>query len=258
MQLYGKYKGLYKKIVDLCLTICFQNSQYIICHSAKIKKWVESYNLSSNAKAVISSMGANSRLFYSRDLNESKANIGFSPSDTLFVDTGSFTPWGGEEFLISAMDELNKRGSINKKFLVLTSNGFLFEKCRTIVSDRGLQNHVIFKNSIPYEKVPDFINAADLCFCLKRHELDVTSPNRLFEYIFCKRPVVVTSAYKPYFQKFNGIIYVDPTNIKAIADIMENFGSIAGTIPLQHDYEEAIKEHSWDAIVSKLLQELRL
>jgi glycosyltransferase involved in cell wall biosynthesis len=122
----------------------------------------------------------------------------------------------------------------------------------------GLQEHVIFKNGVPYELVPDYINAADLCFCLKRPELDVTSPNRLFEYVCCKRVAVVTNSYKNYFNEFNSLIYVDPDNVTAIADVMESSRSITASESLEHDHDRVIKNYSWNAVVDRLLLELRI
>jgi glycosyltransferase involved in cell wall biosynthesis len=258
LKLYGKYKGLYKLLVDFCLYKCFNKADYVICHSEKIKKWVESYNIKNSEKLIISSMGANPDIFYPKDSKEAKKKLRFLESDIIFLDTGTFTPWGGADLLISAMNILKNRNKIENKYLLLTGTGSNKEKLINQTEKFGLKNNVIFYNGIAYEKVPDFINAADLCFCLKKEFLDVTSPNRLFEYIFCNKPVALTKEYKIFFPLFKGLIFVSSYDANEVADIMENFMSIVDYKLILHDYNIAITEYSWNSIVKKLIRNLKL
>jgi glycosyltransferase involved in cell wall biosynthesis len=258
LQQYKKYRGFYKLIVDFCLNYCFKKSDIIICHSMKIKSWVESYGLQGKGRAIISSMGANPNLFVGDNSAGAKQKLGYSPSDIIFIDTGTFTPWGGEDALISAMGKLRETNKLTGNYLFLTGRGDLQKQYQEQVAQLGLGNNVIFKNGVPYEKVADYINAADLCFCLKKPQLDVTSPNRLFEYLFCAKPVVLTDVYQPYFSMFSSIQYADPKNNNFIVYLMEHFKTIFDYNAIMEDCKTAKREFSWDAIAHKLLHELRI
>jgi len=77
---------------------------------------------------------------------------------------------------------------------VLLGDGDGLEDLRQLVEDLGIQNRVSFNRPVSYEEVPEWINRCDAGI-LPFQSWDgwnVSSPIKLFEYLACGKPVIVT------------------------------------------------------------------
>ena len=57
----------------------------------------------------------------------------------------------------------------------------------------NVANKCIFTGKIPYEKVPLYINIADVCVDLKKNLPFGYSSLKLYEYMACEKPVVASN-----------------------------------------------------------------
>jgi glycosyltransferase involved in cell wall biosynthesis len=92
--------------------------------------------------------------------------------------------------------------------LVIVGDGRGFSKLIDLASSERVADHVIFKGFVPYEEIPFTIYTADCFICPlpDRLEWNVSSPIKIFEYLACEKPIILTpiSAHKDIFndQKF--------------------------------------------------------
>ena len=69
-----------------------------------------------------------------------------------------------------------------------------------LADSHGILEHILFTGVVPYEDVPLYISASDICvapFISRRNERIGLSPLKIYEYLACGRPVVAS--------KINGI-----------------------------------------------------
>lgn len=63
---------------------------------------------------------------------------------------------------------------------------------KSFVQENDLQEHVVFFGEKPFEELPVYINASDICLGLF-HDKPGISPLKLFEYMACGKPIVCNS-----------------------------------------------------------------
>ena len=99
---------------------------------------------------------------------------------------GHLAAWQGVEFLIYASPLiLGKCPEI--RFLVV-GDGVMRDKLLELVSEFGLADKFVFTGRVPYECVPLYINAADVCvapFIRERNSKIGLSALKTYEYLAC-------------------------------------------------------------------------
>ena len=140
--------------------------------------------------------------------------------------------------------------------LIIVGGGYLLEKLKKLVADRGLNDNVVLTSWQPYETMPQYINLADICinpFKINDTTRDIM-PCKILQYLACGKPVLATplpgmKAIIP--NEDYGVIYSD------IDEFAEN------TIKLLRDdkrrrevgergYKYAKKNHDWSGIAQRL------
>jgi glycosyltransferase involved in cell wall biosynthesis len=120
-----------------------------------------------------------------------------------------------------------------------------------------INNMFIFTGSVPYEKVPLYINASDICvapFRIKRNMKIGLSPLKVFEYLACEKPIVSSEILNlEFIEQQNLGILVKPEDpdelakaiIKLLKDdkLREEMG--------KNGRKYVVKNHSWEAIGRK-------
>ncbi len=86
----------------------------------------------------------------------------------------------------------------------------------------GIEDRFIFTGVVPYDRVPAYINASDVCaapFILARNAKIGLSPLKLYEYMACGKPVVASaiSGVADALEASKGGISVLPENPEALA-----------------------------------------
>jgi len=150
--------------------------------------------------------------------------------------------------------ELAKASGNHRNIKVLTlGKGDLWDVLRTIRRKYGLDGRIITVGWKPYEEVPKYIAASDICL-LPAYNNEVMRnivPIKMYEYMAMAKPVIATKlpGVMKEFGEGNGVIYVDRPEdvVKKAIELIES-GSIE---------EEGIKarkfveKYSWDNVVDE-------
>lgn len=204
-------------------------------------------------KTMIVDAGVNTSLFRP-DLNARKeVRAAYALGDSVVIGyVGSFQDWHGIEDLVEASVVLS-RSTPNVKFLLVGPNS---EKTRHLVNRLGIADFFIFTGPVPYNLVSQYINAADVMVSptnpMKSEWTRIHGPPeqfKIFEYMACRKPVVVTSVGPMLRVVTNGVsgLTVPPANPKALAAAIsalvqdrENAERIASNA-----YELVQERYSW-------------
>lgn len=225
----GNYPHHYIKLCIWNERRSYTMCKKIICVTTGIKNGIiELYNVPEEKIAVISN-GANIDIFFPMNTKDSKRELKLEESSKYVCFVGNLAPWQGVEYLIKAVPfVLHKCPNLN--FLVI-GDGPMKSELIQLTHDIGVSNSFIFTGSIPYNKVPLYINASDVCvapFIKERNSKIGLSPLKLYEYMACGKPVVASaiSGVSEVLEFSNGGILVIPENpellANAIVTLLEN------------------------------------
>ena len=207
----------FSKILKFGEMITIKNSDKIISVTEKIKDvFLEEYKIK-EAKVIVINNGVNIDLFTPiMDKGVIKKEIRIKNDEYVVGFIGTFKQWHGLEYLIKSASLVTKELP-NTKFL-LVGDGILKENCITLVKHTGLTDNFIFIDTVPYEEVPRYMNAFDVCAILKKKDIP-GSPLKLWEYMACGKPVIATNTedFKA-LEEYNAGILVDPEKTEDIAD----------------------------------------
>jgi glycosyltransferase involved in cell wall biosynthesis len=111
-------------------------------------------------------------------------------------------------------------------FLVV-GDGPMREDLEAAVKRGGLRNHFVFTGMMNYEKIPIYINMADLCVLPKRRLKSGYSPLKLYEYMACGKPIIASRVGGLDFIEKEGVgRLVEPEDAKslklAILDLLQD------------------------------------
>lgn len=230
----------------------------IVSVTDKLKnELVRVYSVPAEKVHVINN-GANTDIFKSLDRKQARAELGLDDSKKYVCFVGHLAAWQGVEFLIhSAPLILDKCPEV--RFLVV-GDGIMKDKLQKIASERGISDKFIFTGRVPYENVPVYINAADVCvapFIKERNSKIGLSALKTYEYLACGKPIVASSipGVKDLIDLSGGGISVPPENpgelanavVKLISD--ENMRNAMG----EKGRKYVVENHSWDGVARKIL-----
>lgn len=252
------YPPIYTKVCAFNERRNYNYSQKIICVTSGIKNGlINLYNIPSK-KIVVINNGANTDLFYPIDSEASRAKLELEISKKYICFVGNLARWQGVEYLIEASPLILQRCP-NLSFLVI-GDGIMKSKLIQLTHKFGVSDNFIFTGSVPYDKVPLYINASNVCvapFIMERNAKIGLSPLKLYEYMACGKPVVASaiSGVSEVLELSKGGISVPPENSEALADaitvllendaLSEEFGS--------NGYHYVMMNHSWSNIAKKVI-----
>jgi glycosyltransferase involved in cell wall biosynthesis len=88
---------------------------------------------------------------------------------------------------------------------------------------RSLDN-VVFVDSVPKERVCDYINASDVCTAvlMKNDTFKTVYPNKVFDYMSCKRPIIIAidGVARKLVEDAGAGLYAEPENPEAFVDAL--------------------------------------
>lgn len=114
--------------------------------------------------------------------------------------------------LIEVATELSKNKNPEVKLLVV-GDGDAYEKLQNIKKNHNLINSLILTGKQPYEKIPEFISAANICILPAYTDEKIMQeivPIKIYEYLAMSKPVITTElpGVMLEFSHKNGISYV--------------------------------------------------
>jgi glycosyltransferase involved in cell wall biosynthesis len=202
--------------------------------------------------------GANTDLFRPMDKIESVDKLGLDQGFSYVCFSGNLAPWQGVESLISAFPTLIE-GHPDLR-LLLVGDGVLRNDLEKMVQDLGVRDHISFTGRVPYEDVPLYLNASEVCVApfsgILRNIKYGFSAIKLYEYMGCGKPFVTTSVcgIEDEIEKNKIGIVVPPDEPEALAEAIAN---------LLQEEEMAIEmgrrgrslaeiEHSWNSVARRI------
>ncbi|HEC93252.1 MAG TPA: glycosyltransferase WbuB [Candidatus Atribacteria bacterium] len=246
----GKY--IEKKIL--------RNSDKVIVINEKLKEFVVKMG-SDPKKTHVEKAGMDfNRFNLEIDGSWIREKYGIKKEDFVLFFVGWLYDFGGlKEVAIRLSEVLDKNPNIK---LLIVGEGDAYNDLQKIQKEYHLDNNMILTGKQPYEKVPDFISAADICLLPAyptEKMMQEIVPIKTYEYMAMNKPVIATKlpGVMKEFGEDHGVIYVEKpedTLDKAI-ELIEN-----GTIK-EHGLRARrfVEKYNWDNVVNDfeaILEEL--
>ena len=149
--------------------------------------------------------GVNTRMFQNITLSKKQKSSKFN-----LLYQGSLSPNRGIDLMIKSLALL--KNSIKKNIMLsIAGGGPYLNIFKKMAFELGLAEHIHFTGFIPYEKMPLIIQSADCCICPLPDlpEWNVSSPLKVFEYLACGKPIILTpiAAHKQIITNHDFIIW---------------------------------------------------
>ncbi len=142
---------------------------------------------------------------------------------------GVVTKNRGIDRVLQAISRLNEK-KIRQILFQVIGDGPYLKNLKKMCFDLGITNSVSFKGYIPYEVVPEHLIDTDCFICPlpDRPEWNVSSPLKVFEYLACAKPIILTPivSHKNIIKDYKYIIWTNGDKVydfsKAIEYAFEN------------------------------------
>jgi glycosyltransferase involved in cell wall biosynthesis len=209
-------------------------------------------------KIFVINNGANIDLFRPMNQKKVKAELRLEESKKYVCFVGNLAAWQGVEFLIYASTFILEKCP-DVRFLVV-GDGAMKSKLLELTSELGLLDKFIFTGRVPYESVPLYINAADVCvapFIKGRNAKIGLSALKTYEYLACGKPIVASSipGVKDLIEFSGGGISVSPENPEELANAVIELilNEKTRTLMGERGCKYVVENHSWNEVVRKIL-----
>jgi len=211
-----KMTGMLRRIIIKFESKTFSLTNKIVVVTSKLKETLQSdYGVPEN-KIVVVENGANTELFKPMNPEKIMKELNLEENYNYVGFSGSFKQWHGLDNLVRSAPLILKEVE-NTKFL-LVGDGPMKEQIIQMVNDLNLTDKFIFINRVPYEEVPKYANAFDVCVILKKRDIP-GSPLKLWEYMACGKPVIATNTQDfRVLEEYNAGIVVDSEKTEEVAD----------------------------------------
>lgn len=150
--------------------------------------FISTYDLNP-ARVVCIPNGANTDRFRPLDRESCREIVGVGSEDRVVCFVGNLTPWQGVQSLVRAIPLLTQE--VPNVRLMVVGDGPEAPKIRALAASLGVDDVVRFDGDVPYEKVPIYLGAADVCVA-PFEATRKASPIKVFEYMACGRAVVAS------------------------------------------------------------------
>ena len=245
-------------LTNMSLKFNCKNADGIVSVTQGIKEEITTqYNIP-DEKIVVIENGANTDLFKPMGTTKARKKLNLDRNNSYIGFVGHLAPWQGVEYLIKAAPLILKEIP-NTKFLVV-GDGSMNEELINLAAKAGVADNFIFTGAVPYEEVPKYINASDVCvapFITERNERIGLSPLKIYEYLACGKPVASSRIPNlEFIEEQNAGILAEPENIeelsKAIIRILKDE-------KLREDMGEngrgyVVKNHRWEVVAKRVAE----
>jgi len=142
----------------------------------------------------------------------------------IFTYLGDISKNRGINLVLEALSILKKNYQENIVFQVI-GNGTDLANLKSISSALKINKIVDFKGYIPYEFLPKYLRDTGCFICPlpNRSEWNVSSPIKVFEYLACKKPIILTPipAHKNIVENEDFIVWTDGDKIEDFVKSIE-------------------------------------
>lgn len=245
-------------LIKLCQRLNFRLANGIISVTDGIKNvLVERYKIPASKMAVISN-GTDAEHFRPIPQEEAREKTGLEKDKRYVGFVGSCYPYHDIPTLINAAPAIIERYP-DVRF-VIVGEGVARKEWEGMVREKGITDYFIFTGYKPYEIIPYYINAFEVCvapFTIERNQNIGISPMKLFDYLACGKAVVGSDIREAgdILKTMNIGATVLPEDAKALAEaiikLMEN-PNIRKEMG-ERGRELVLKEFTWEAKVKEIM-----
>lgn len=186
-----------------------------------------------------------------------RQHYGLSKEDIVLFFMGWLYQFSGLKEVASRLAQIDNH---NLKLLVV-GEGDAYEKLQQIRDSHGLQDRVILTGKKPYQEIPKFIAASNICLLpsyLDEKIMQDIVPIKMYEYMAMSKPVIATRlpGVVREFGDDNGVVYVDkPEDVVTKATELIQSGKMK---ELGQKARSFVERYSWENITDqfeKILEE---
>ena len=254
-EMQGRHTNLIKSIIGRKVrNFFFRHTNMIIAVSPEIKKeLIKQYDIPIKKIEVVSN-GANIEIFKPLDKQIVQDELSLSNEFKYICFVGNLAPWQGVEYLINVAPFILKKIP-EMKFLIV-GDGIMKEKWEEMINNKSLSNDFIFVGSVPFETVPKYINASDICAAIFTNNRKC-SPIKVLEYMACAKPVILNDIGDDtkIFVKSNSAFFVSVENPDRFANELYKIISNEDLKQIGTNGRKFILEnYTWKNTVHKILE----
>ncbi|MFA5029979.1 MAG: glycosyltransferase family 4 protein [Patescibacteria group bacterium] len=193
-----------------------KRAQRIICVTKKLTEILENEYKINQEKTTVIPNGVDINHF--KIVVAAKEKLEYPQDLTIIGFVGHFAPWQGMQNVIPALAKIFRN---NKFRLVLVGDGMMRPEWQRLCKKNLLEQDFEFIGLVDYNKVPLYINAFDVClapFTSIRNSDIGLSPLKLYEYMACAKPVLVSN-----IQGVGDVVETNQTGIVVRSDNIEDY-----------------------------------
>jgi len=171
----------------------FTRADRLIVVTPELKQQIhDKFSVDEN-KIIVVQNGANTDIFKPIDQKEARQKLELSLNQRYVVFTGLLKKWQGVEYLIESMPLILK--TCPDVRLLIVGDGQIRQELESLAVRTGMLSYIKFTGQVPYETVPLYINAADICAAPFIKEVDKKGglcSLKLHEYLACGKASVIS------------------------------------------------------------------
>jgi glycosyltransferase involved in cell wall biosynthesis len=210
-----------KFMVKIAVSIenfCYLVAKKIITTNEGLKDYlIKKYNISP-LKIEIIGMGVDTNRFLPGNKSFLRKKLNFLSNSYYLGYIGGLQQWQGLNYLVKSMKIIIKK--IPNCKLLIVGDGPEKENLINLTKRLKLEDDIYFINSVKHELLSDYINMIDVCVCYldKFKEGRYGPPTKVYEYMACEKPVILSNikGMKELFG--NHVIYVKPEEETDLAE----------------------------------------
>lgn len=171
---------------------------------------------------------------------------------------GGFDQVRGIHLLIEAVHQLSDQ--IPGLLLVLVGDGSIKEHLIGMTQKLDLEEKILFEGWQPSKYIEAYIKSSSICVIphIRSEQTDNSSPNKLFQYMYMKKPVVssnCTSLEKIVLQENCGLIFRDKNSADLAEKLLYLYNNPEECNQMGNNGRKAVLEKfNWDVTVEPLLE----
>ncbi|MDD5703018.1 MAG: glycosyltransferase family 4 protein [Dehalococcoidales bacterium] len=230
----------------------FKYANHLVVVAPEIKEELELKYKIKPEKITVIGNGANTELFSPMNTGEAREKLKLNHADNYICFIGNLIHWQGVEYLIEASPYILEEYP-NTLFLIV-GDGPIRNPLTELAQGLGVSDRFVFTGTVPYDKVPLYMNSSDICVIPKRPIK--TSPLKLYEYMACGRPVIGSDieGVREIIIESKAGICVPPENsrelAKAAIDLLRDPGSRESMGKNGRSY--IVENRSWESVARKV------
>jgi glycosyltransferase involved in cell wall biosynthesis len=192
-------------------------------------------------------------------ISEDQIDIGlndrFKIVYTGFVDSGR-----GLDTVIKSLAILNNK--IWNICLIIVGDGSFLQQLKLLAKDLGVERLIKFTGWVEHEVVKEYIRDSDICVIPHKlsNQMNSTIPNKLFDYMLYKKPVIVSDAVplKRIIEENDcGVVFKSGSEIDFVQKVLELKDPVVRSRKGENGYIAIKSKYNWDNDAHKLKEIFR-